>query len=301
MKLMLAALAALLLVAAPASAGVSSQKSGQDPDAVRAYWTDARMKAAKPIMRAKPTKPGTGGGTTGTWSTVAVSWPAADPKVYAHGKVFFSEGSTNYVCSGTAVAARVVWTAGHCVNQGPGAFYTNFMFVPAYNSDGQRPRGTFPATQLHTTTQWRTQANAYGYDLGAATVAANETGKDLATALGGAANLRTLDTSYTRSAANDAATGRKVNSFGYPAASPYTGQTEYVCQSYVSRRDTSATPPDYGIPCSMTGGSSGGGWVDPGTGKVFSVNSYGYSTIRDTMFGPTQGAEAAALLTAAGG
>jgi hypothetical protein len=40
-----------------------------------------------------------------------------------HGKVFFSDGAYNYVCSGTALTSgneSVVWTAGHCVNEGPG-------------------------------------------------------------------------------------------------------------------------------------------------------------------------------------
>ena len=58
-----------------------------------------------------------------------------EPATYnpAHGKVFFSDGAANYVCSGTALSSgnqSVVWTAGHCVNEGPGGFYTNWAFVP---------------------------------------------------------------------------------------------------------------------------------------------------------------------------
>ena len=65
-----------------------------------------------------------------------------EPATYnpAHGKVFFSDGAANYVCSGTALTSgnqSVVWTAGHCVNEGPGGFYTNWAFVPAYK-DGAR-------------------------------------------------------------------------------------------------------------------------------------------------------------------
>ena len=78
-----------------------------------------------------------------------------EPATYnpAHGKVFFSDGSANYVCSGTALTSgneSVVWTAGHCVNEGPGAFYTNWAFVPAYK-DGARPYGTWTARTLLTT------------------------------------------------------------------------------------------------------------------------------------------------------
>ena len=42
-----------------------------------------------------------------------------------------------------------------------------------------------------------------------------------------------------------------------------------------------------GIDCDMTGGSSGGGWI--AGGGVASVNSYGYSTLPNVMFGPYQG------------
>ena len=72
-----------------------------------------------------------------------------EPATYnpAHGKVFFTDSGVNYVCSGTALTSgnkSVVWTAGHCVNEGPGAYYTNWAFVPAYK-DGARPYGTWAA------------------------------------------------------------------------------------------------------------------------------------------------------------
>ena len=49
------------------------------------------------------------------------------------------------MCSGTATSSAngdVVTTAGHCVNEGPGAFVTNFAFVPAYDN-GAAPYGTW--------------------------------------------------------------------------------------------------------------------------------------------------------------
>ncbi len=56
------------------------------------------------------------------------------------GKVFFTLGGVNYVCSGSATSSGnkdVVSTAGHCVNEGPGAFATNWAFVPGVQQ--QRP------------------------------------------------------------------------------------------------------------------------------------------------------------------
>jgi hypothetical protein len=54
-----------------------------------------------------------------------------------------------------------------------------------------------------------------------------------------------------------------------------------------------------GIDCDMTGGSSGGGWI--AGGSVTSVNSYGYTTLPNVMFGPYQGSVAQSLYTQAAG
>jgi hypothetical protein len=56
------------------------------------------------------------------------------------GKVFFTLGGSDYVCSGSSTTAAnrsLVQTAGHCLNEGPGDFVTHFTFVPAY-ADGAR-------------------------------------------------------------------------------------------------------------------------------------------------------------------
>ena len=126
MRRLLLAGAALLVLAAPANA----HKVKQSPSEVRAYWTAERMRDAVPVEKAKRqerAKPG--GGTTSSWSTVAVTNWTTDPSLLAHGKVFFSDGAYNYVCSGTLVqdtTGSIVWTAGHCVHPGgAGAYYTN--------------------------------------------------------------------------------------------------------------------------------------------------------------------------------
>ena len=66
--------------------------------------------------------------------------------------MFFTLGGNDYVCSGTALLSgnkSVVWTAGHCVNEGPGDFATNWEFVPAYK-DGSAPLGVYVADNLIT-------------------------------------------------------------------------------------------------------------------------------------------------------
>ncbi len=97
------------------------------------------MRSAVPAERSRPdarAKPGSGG-------TSATSFEPPLPYPSAHGKVFFTDNGVNYVCSGSAITGTnesVVWTAGHCVYEGPGGFFTNFMFVPAYR-DGAAPYG----------------------------------------------------------------------------------------------------------------------------------------------------------------
>src|ERR671921_153876 len=138
---------------------------------------------------------------------------------------------------------RAYWTAERCVNEGPGAFVTQWQFVPGY-IDGATPYGTYPATRLHTTTAWKNSGD-FSYDLGAATVSG-----DLFSAVGGR-NVAALSSDPL---------GMHVISYGYPAAGKFNGQRQYYCNSNVTYRD-SGNPQTMGIPCNMTGGSSGGGWI----------------------------------------
>ena len=57
------------------------------------------------------------------------------------GKVFFTLAGTNYVCSGSSTVSAnngLVQTAGHCLNEGPGAFATNFTFVHFFSTSPKR-------------------------------------------------------------------------------------------------------------------------------------------------------------------
>ncbi len=236
------------------------------------YWTSERMSSAVPAERRLPLgKPAKGGGT----GTSAASTEAPLPYPSAHGKVFFTDGGVNYVCSGTAISSvneSVVWTAGHCVNEGPGGFYTNFLFVPAYR-DGNAPYGTFAASTLLTPSAWQ-QSGEWGVDLGAAVVGANASGQTLAQAV--EERVLTFDASRVQS----------YRLYGYPAAKKFSGQRMRVCNtSWLV--DDSALPPTMGVPCDMTGGSSGGGWLTS-SNAVASVISYSYASLRNVLFGPHQ-------------
>ena len=230
------------------------------------YWTTARMKNATPIGR-DGRRQGRQGGTT-----CRRECGAGDATVPVRQGVLHPRTASNYVCSGTATNSSngdVVTTAGHCLNEGPGAFATNFAFVPAYDN-GAAPYGTWTAQTLFTTSAWANSGD-FDYDVGFAVMNENSSGQSLTNVVGGypiAFNL---------------ARGLTYKAYGYPAASPFNGETLWSCSGAVMQ-DTFGGSQDQGLPCNMTGGSSGGGWITGGS--LNSVNSFGYTGVSDVMWGP---------------
>ena len=273
------ALLLLALLPAAAQAAAVGKATGQSADEVRAYWTEERMRDAKPkerergggpVERAKPSRPGGGGAS---WTSGAVSFDptTGDPAANSHGKVFFVEGGVKYQCSGTATtrgSAQIVLTAGHCVHGGPeGDDVTYWEFIPGYGSG--TTHAAYVATALYTTEDWA-GSGEFGRDIGLARVD-RSFGPEISTP-------RPVNT-LSRPALNS-----RVKSYGYPAAGKFNGRVLRFCDSPITREDTSTTPSAMGIPCDMTAGSSGGGWV--AGGSLVSVNSYGYGNLKNTMFGP---------------
>jgi V8-like Glu-specific endopeptidase len=166
------------------------------------------------------------------------------------GKVFFSNtAGQDLVCSGTAVTSRnqsVVDTAGHCLYWN-GGWVKNLIFCPLYDN-GNTPYGCWAARDLEAPSQWiDSKPHDYHYDLGAAIVAANSQGA-LTDIVGGAG------WAYNQPA------NQSFSAYGYPAASPFNGQTRQSCEGASGKtwRDQGGTV--VSIPCNMTGGSSGGPW-----------------------------------------
>jgi len=304
------------------SVGVKSTRGLPSRAEVLDFWTKARRKSAVPVdvevpvgsldATGQPVAEGPAGEVAADEPSGPALWKAsssaegfssgAGPYPYSsgevsvaytaypystHGKVFFTDPSTggNYVCSGTAVTSQnesVVWTAGHCVHGGgAGAgWMTNWAFVPAYK-DGQRPLGTWVATQLFAASGWVT-AGDFGYDMAAAIVAPDAAGTSLTDAVGGRGIQWNQPDQQT------------YHSYGYPAASPFTGGRLRYCVSALGARDPyyrGLGPKPLAIGCDMTGGSSGGGWVND-AGILLSLNSYGYVGLPEVMHGPYFGVAA---------
>ncbi len=267
------------------------------------YWTEERMRSAIPgdVLAGKAMLRGNNSKAalnrpveTGAPSTVEGAAPslqakkvqpvqpmanASESPVPHIGKVFFTLGGANYVCSGNSISSgnkSTVATAGHCVNEGPGAFATQFTFVPAY-LNGAAPYGKWTARALYAPTQWSSAGNMQ-YDTGFA-VMSPLNGKTLSDVVG-ASGLQF-----------NAARGLSYKSFGYPAAAPFNGESLKSCTGTAKNDPNSPSFMTQGIPCNMTGGSSGGPWFigSSATGYQNSVNSYGYGTNSTTMYGPYWG------------
>ena len=280
-------LACLLLTASSAEARIESQEVSQSASSVVDYWTPERMESAKPaeLQFGGTAEQAKAQAAPLPWTSEEITTPYTQAPTSTHGKVFFTLGGGDYVCSGTALLSgnkSVVWTAGHCVNEGPGAFTTNWQFVPAYK-DGAAPLGAYVAENLFTTSAWGNSGD-FSYDLGAAVVA--PAGGTARPARGGG-----------RGIAFNSARNQNYQSYGYPAAPPFDGERLWRCTSALQTSDSDANPPTLGIGCDMTGGSSGGGWIVGS--NVVSVNSYGYGNQPDVMYGPYQGSIAQSLYTAA--
>lgn len=301
--------AAFALVLFPRTAAAAGQAVVQSHSAatsqaqikqIKQYWTPRRMRNATPLG-ATPTKAQVAhaAGTAsvavrnrGDVETVPPSAGAApqgktlkaslisDPTVYPYrtqGKVFFKWKGGAYVCSATVVntpTQRVIFSAGHCAVD-ESRWSTNFAFVPGYHN-GVRPYGTFVATRLYSINAWIDHGN-FSYDVSAAV-------------LGGPRKVAAVVGS--RGIKFNAARQQTFVSFGYPAGFPFNGERLYDCPSPYRGQDfTTASPRTQWITCNMTGGSSGGGWIVQGQ-YLNSVNSYGYDSLPNRMYGPYFGTAA---------
>jgi V8-like Glu-specific endopeptidase len=228
------------------------------------------------------------------------------------GKVFFDSPEGTMVCSATVVQdpahpgkSNLVWTAGHCVHAGKGGgWYRNIAFVPSYNDQGlsaeqlqtatkeqAAPYGVWWGDWTKTSDQWIAQGGQTGgdgasYDYAVIHVTPEQggSGKSLEETVGSA-----LPVDFKAPAVPKVSS---LTATGYPAAAPYDGQKLYQCQDKPGRFSlNSADPTMYRIGCTMTGGSSGGGWVATGSdGKPALVSNTSIGPVKSGwLAGPRLG------------
>jgi V8-like Glu-specific endopeptidase len=195
------------------------------------------------------------------------------------GRVFFTLKGSDYACTGASVASKprqVVFTAGHCLNDGAGAWAKNVVFVPGLYGRAQ-PYGTFPAKVLWVPAGW-SSAGDYSFDLGAFSVGKNSRRRSLQK------NVGALGFAYNVSRI------QHWNVVGYPALAPFGGKRQQLCSAAHAVDDaaTGLGPDTIGIGCDMTGGSSGSPFIkDLGRGSyVNGTVSYGYAEQPKAAYSP---------------
>lgn len=301
--LSLSAAAVLALTAAGgATAAPSGSEDGRSPivasaavesTGVAAYWTPDRMKNAisGEVLASKALERSDRASTpvvekAKTKKTASSISKAISPTSVKHiGKIFFTMGTSDYVCSGNAVQSKnksTVATAGHCAIGGQGQEATNFAFVPAYEN-GATPYGTWTAKKLYAPTEWSATGNI-AFDTAFAVMNPNSDKQRLTDVVGGS------------EVAFDQPRGLYYTSYGYPADKQFNGQTLKSCAGPAADDTTNSTFGTQGIACEMNGGSSGGPWFigDGPDGVQNSINSYGYSGSK-IMYGPYWGPEIEAV------
>ncbi|MBT2419593.1 hypothetical protein J7F01_10315 [Streptomyces sp. ISL-22] len=231
------------------------------------------------------------------------------------GKVFFDSPDGPAVCSGTVIKdvnhpgrSNLVWTAGHCVHAGgSGGWYRNIVFVPAYNDLGKSaaqlsdagatevaPYGSWWADWVSTSNEWiqggsETGGAGAAYDYAVLHVKPEQGSKSLEETVGAA-----LDVDFS---APPAAESGKMGAWGYPAAPPYNGLKMFKCIDRPGRLSLGTTLPTmYRIGCTMTGGSSGGGWFRVVDGETRLVSNTSIGPEDNTwLAGPQLGPKAEAM------
>lgn len=258
-------------------------------------------------------------GVTDPTPRVVQAKPVTNPYTQsapAHGKIFMDTPKGQMVCSATTVQdpknpgkSNLVATAGHCVHGGKGkGWFRNVIFVPGYNSKGLPasqletapkadvvPHGIFWADKAGTTDHWRTAGEESGgkgaaQDFAVLTVKPEKgsgSSKSLEETVGAAVKVN-FDLPKVSSM-------QDLTARGYPAATPFDGSKMLSCTDAPSRLTIDPQQPTlYRIGCTMTGGSSGGGWLSKGPDgedELYSVTSIGPLT-SDWLAAPRLGAEA---------
>ncbi|MEU1508217.1 hypothetical protein [Kitasatospora sp. NPDC005748] len=280
-------------------------------EVAQGFWSIAKMENAK--GRPTPEYSHKSPGNTVVRDDPPAAVPARpqphpySPATAVVGKIFMTAPEGDSMCSGTVVSdpanpgrSNLVYTAAHCLHDGKGGgWLKNIVFVPGYNRDGQASRGRqYTEQQVSPYGRWTavralvapTWVKETGvgpnsqFDYGIIRVRnENGSGKSLEETVGGSVPI-------WFNAPREQITS--AFSYGYPAERPFDGMELNHCDSTVRPVRLSfdqARPPMYVIGCTMTGGSSGGGWFITKDGKpnLISVNSIGNRNPSEYMAGPS--------------
>lgn len=293
---------------------LSTPSMAEPPANAQGYWNDSNMRSAKPIELQMDRKTGVAQLITTPASLLTEpgkDWNNGGLPQTAVGKIFFTVGASNYVCSGALVddnnnsndetnSNALVLTAGHCVID-KGRFSTNFMFVPNYdyyldNNLSVPSSAKWYASSLVLRTEFAStkQFNntAIRHDWAFAVIRTGTFTKDKVTRTNGKVAPDAEGNSFGLAVDGFKVDGYNSTAFGYPAAGVYAPGNKLIYANGVISTDP--VPNTWGMNSNLTGGASGGPWLsslssDYKLGNISSLNSYKYTGDLSKMYGPKFG------------
>jgi len=248
----------------------------------------------------------TGGSGGGGNSDTNSEWTDGGAVQRAAGRLFFEMPNnarrkgpwTGYVCSGTVVIDGVgerslILTASHCVYDDTNkAFARNVLFIPDQaNTSGSGtdsncnndPIGCWVASFGVVDNNWTTSVfpNNIAWDYAfyvVDDVGSHQPGLEGSSdVLDSATPAMTVD--FVTPSVDDGTAGEGTPDFTFGMGYSYSDDPNFM---YCAEDMTTEGTDNWWLPsCGLSGGSSGGPWLQPpdaGNGTVISVNSWGYTT-----------------------
>lgn len=282
------------------------------------WWVEAKDSAPKggnsgssATVNFKVSSGTSGGGTDDTVTNA--HWTAGGTVTSASGRLYFEMPGNakkkiwwGYVCSGTVATddttgRSVIVTAAHCVYDDVNkAFARNVMFIP--DQDGTTgsatdrncsndPVGCWVASFGVVDVNWTTRtfpdniAWDYGFYVVADSGAHQGNGSSLV--LDSATGNLWID--FNLPSADDGQPGAASPDFTYALGYSYSDDPKLMYCAEDMTTETTEGAVNWWLPhCGLSGGSSGGPWIQPmngNSGPIISVNSWGY-TSSPGMAGP---------------
>lgn len=288
----------------------ASQTARQDAS----YWSMERTRAAKPMRPLKSSEltPASFGTANLDFARSRITPQTANKAApyKAVGKLYFTiPGSGDFQCSASTIANRLIATAAHCMYGSGVGFYTNWAFIPGFDGSKstlatQRPFGTWTWSRGQISQTWINTGGSLpnNGDFGIL---------ELADQSFGGAPLAVWKKSGKLGVEIGHLFDTAVTMLGYPCNFDSCNIMQRV-DSSDHRPGSAATGNNaYEYGSDMTGGSSGGPWVENfGTGPaptggwttrnaVVAVTSYGYTDPAVLVQGASQfNSEFQSILTA---
>ncbi len=249
-----------------------------------------------------------GGGDPGGGAYIIgnAGWNAGGVVQEAAGRLFYEMPSNSrrkrwsgYVCSGTVVddgisGRSVILTAAHCVyDDANKAFARNVLFIPnqdATSGSGtdsncdNDPLGCWVASFGVVDSNWSIRSFPDNVEWDYAFYVVSDSGAHGGTPAGSEAldsAVQTMAISFAAPAYNDQDPSASSADFTHALGYSYSDDPNFM---YCAEDLTTESAVNWWLPsCGLSGGASGGPWVQPmntanGDGPIISVNSWGYTT-----------------------